>query len=512
MLGVTIDWAKALDLTRAAANLRFEMGANDWHWDPWNWPELDFVVKKEPSLAVQHCSGSGSLQPALIDVPKENWGARPAVVLDLMDRLIYQALVDRVSVRLIGGLDPNVYGWRLPALNPKAGIYSQNKRQWEGYRRHLQELVWRYDVALRTDLVSFFASLPVDPVQEAIQDKTPKGEVTSRLCDLIEGFDDVAGRSGLPQRSFASAAIANMYLRPLDDVLASHATAIPVLFKSKTMRMSFTRWMDDILWFGAEPSAARQVQMELQSVARSLGLNLNDAKTEVFEGSQLDVILDIEHSAVDDAIDNRKDFKPLEELIDRLLDQRELAGRSSIRFAARRMRDHSHHYRADDIATTAERMPHVADSWAELMKEVFTQSSLQDWFLEYAASDWATYEWSVARFGHMFPTAKRPRRALRDFCSTAIRDSNTSIPLLALAAQRLTAWDPPEGRAASRDGIKRASTPHARRILALAALGAGETRTTVRKWLRQDKENYPTLRMLESEGYAARKVAKTFAG
>ena len=65
------------------------------------------------------------------DVPKENWGSRPAVVLDLMDRLVYQALVDRVSVRLIGGLDPNVYGWRLPALNLKIGVYSHNKRQWE---------------------------------------------------------------------------------------------------------------------------------------------------------------------------------------------------------------------------------------------------------------------------------------------------------------------------------------------------------------------------------------------
>jgi hypothetical protein len=37
-----------------------------------------------------------------MDVAKENFSARPAFVVDVLDRLVYQALVDRLSVTLIG--------------------------------------------------------------------------------------------------------------------------------------------------------------------------------------------------------------------------------------------------------------------------------------------------------------------------------------------------------------------------------------------------------------------------
>lgn len=94
----------------------------------------------------------------------------------------------------------------------------------------------------------------------------------------------------------------------------------------------------------------------------------------------------------------------------------------------------------------------------------------------------------------MFPSALIPRKAIREFFANAVRDANTGLPLLAVAAQRLSSWDKGEARAACRDAYKRASTPHARRILALSALEAGESRTKVKSWLSADSENAPTLR------------------
>lgn len=157
--------------------------------------------------------------------------------------------------------------------------------------------------------------------------------------------------------------------------------------------------------------------MELQAVALSLGLNLNSAKTDVLEGSDVaEQALEVEHSAVDDAIENRKDFKPLEELVDRLLTSPEKSSRTSMKFAAKRMRANGQTYRVQGLVVVAKRMPHAADAWARLFREVFTPVSLQDWYLDYAASDWATHEWSVAQFGRMFPSAGfRPKKALRDF-------------------------------------------------------------------------------------------------
>lgn len=367
-------------------------------------------------------------------------------------------------------------------------------------------------MALRTDLVSFFASLPVDPVQEMIQDRTSKSAVTSRLCSFLEGFDGQPGNSGLPQRSFASAAIANMYLIPIDDVLTHHAHRVPMTFTSKTKRRSWARWMDDLWLFGNDPAGARRAQMDLQSQVQAIGLNLNYSKTEVLEGDQVaEQALEIEHSAVDDAIDSRRDFVPLEQLVDRLLYEREKASRTSVRFVARRMRDHKHTYKAQEIALLAERMPHVADTWARFMRETFTHGSLQDWFLDYVASGWATHEWSIAQFGRMLPSGKRPRKATQEYFSTAVRDANTGVSLLALAAQRTCAWDAAEGRTACRDAFGRASTPHARRILALSALGAGEGRATVRKWLGADKENHVTLKLVDSQGFGPMKLDPYFS-
>jgi len=42
-------------------------------------------------------------------------------------------------------------------------------------------------------------------------------------------------------------------------------------------------------------------------------------------------------------------------------------------------------------------------------------------------------------------------------------------------------------------GFRRVATPHARLVLALTALAAGETPIKIRSWLRTHKENAPTL-------------------
>jgi len=478
------------------------------------------MLQKQQDLISENLNASGVRAVALLDVPKENWGTRPAVILDIADRLSYHALSDYLSVKLIGSMSPDVYGWRLPAIDPKSGIYSHNNKQWDGYRSHLNLLADLYPIALRTDLVSFFASIPVLLVQEAIQDRCQKSEITKRLCDMIDAFGSIPDRSGLVQRSTASAVIANMYVEPLDDVLKHHSTAIMALAGSKVHHRSFARWMDDIWLFGYDAAAMRRAQMDLQAVAQTLGLNLNYSKTEVLEGADVaKEAKEIEHSAVDGALEtvnesleDDPDFSPLEALIDKILLQPEKTSRTSIKFAATRMRKYHSRYRIQEIITLAPRMPHAADGWSRLFKEVFTNDSLQEWYLKYVVSDWATHEWSVAYFGRMFPSEVKARKPLLDFFEESIRDANTGLPLLAVASQRLGIWDAGAARDAYREGYRRSSTPHARRVLALAAIGAGETRTKVKSWLSTDRENAPTLAMLESYGWNGPKVQQDFAG
>lgn len=225
-----LDWSGIVDLKAALTTLHYEMHG-DWYRDPWEWPELDWVVKDAPDLVVARLNSTATRRVAKIDVPKENFGTRPAIVMDPIDRLIYQALVDVSSVKLIGELAPWVFGWRL-VDDPKPGQWSHNDHQHGLFRSTISSAAAINTTALRTDIVSCFATIDTERLCEMIESRASTGRVTERLTDLVMSWGRVAGRSGLAQRSAASAALANMFLESIDDVLAPHAR--PKHAKSKT--------------------------------------------------------------------------------------------------------------------------------------------------------------------------------------------------------------------------------------------------------------------------------------
>lgn len=507
-----MDWAHVLDFSTAAKNVRGEF-FGDWYHDPWEWPEIDFLLASPKRLG-NHIESKQKQSPALIDVPKENWGARPAVVLSIEDRLTYQALVDAVSVDLIGRLHESAYGWRLKPDHPEKGDYSHNDLQWKQYRSHLGDASRNFEAGLRTDLVSCFASIPLDRLQTSLEDTLKKNHIQTALLAFVERMYKTSGRTGLPQRSLASAVIANMYMKSLDDVLEHHASTIPhLIISSKAAprpRRSWTRWMDDVWLFGDEAGDMRRAQIELQQAASDIGMHINAAKTDVFEGDEVsEHALEIEHSAVDDAI-LKKETKPLEELVDRLLHDPTRASRTSLKFVANRMRSHAISYRIAEFSHLAERMPHAADALAPMFKKVFSQDHLEDWFLDYASSPWASFDWSIAHYLRMFPSEKTPGSKLVDFVAERSADARTPIVLLSICVQRLVAWDADKARGVLTSIERQISHPQNRRILALAGNHAGIERHKVRKWISSHDENRVTLEMLEHENFGKPKVSSYY--
>lgn len=300
-----IDWTRVLDLKQAGSNLRREF-YGDWYNDPWGWPELRYMASSAQETLTQHLDNIVSRSITPISVPKEGWGTRPAVVLDIVDRFAYQALVDNLSVDLIGDLSSSVYGWRLPVTGPSKGCYSHQDIQWHNYRAHISDATFEFEVGLTSDIASCFANINTVAACSLIQDKTPRGRVPDALVELLTVMSAASPRRGLPQRSTASAVIANAFLSVLDVILSDHA-------KESTMRLtigaandpkdewlSFVRWMDDMWLFGDNEGDLRSAQRELQAAAESIGLSLNTAKTAVYSGDELRTLaLSIEHSAVD---------------------------------------------------------------------------------------------------------------------------------------------------------------------------------------------------------------------
>lgn len=131
------DWKPTWHPNRAVGNLRQEMTA-DWYRDPWRWPEYEFLLNGNLNWLTDRANATGVKRVIKIDVPKENFGIRPAVVIELLDRVLYQCLVDTVSEKLIGDLAPWAHGWRLKRSKPIAGLYSSGEREWKRYRGHLK--------------------------------------------------------------------------------------------------------------------------------------------------------------------------------------------------------------------------------------------------------------------------------------------------------------------------------------------------------------------------------------
>jgi hypothetical protein len=274
--GGSVEWAEALDFGLALKNAHDDL-IGDWYRDPWSWPELSWVVKRKPDLIVSRLNGVGIRMAAPIDVAKENFGIRPALVMDPLDRLAYQAIIDRFSVDLIRALPSWVYNSRLSRRTPTAGEFV-NEREWALYRARLKGLVVRYHLLLTTDVVSFFASISIERLCERIEQRTGGGMIADRLLSMLRGWDGIPTRPGLPQRFLASSVLANMYLAPVDDVMQSYGRSR----RGRPYRLA--RWMDDMWLFGNNEARLRKAQVELADAMRSIGLNMNVSKTNVFEG------------------------------------------------------------------------------------------------------------------------------------------------------------------------------------------------------------------------------------
>ncbi|MEX0684017.1 MAG: hypothetical protein WD981_07110 [Gaiellaceae bacterium] len=216
-MSTAFDWLAALDLGRAFSNCHGDL-YGDWHRDPWQWPEMRWIATKRANLVSARLNSDHLARVALLDVPKENFATRPAVVMDPLDRLIYQALVDSGSVALVGEVQPWAFVGRLHRESPRRGVYPR-KFEWENYRERLKLLVQRYPAVLKTDIVSFFSSIPIDELVEHTRSRLGGGRLIDRLEWMLRKWDEVPQRSGLMQRFLASSVLATSYLGPVDDVL-----------------------------------------------------------------------------------------------------------------------------------------------------------------------------------------------------------------------------------------------------------------------------------------------------
>jgi hypothetical protein len=495
----SLDWLNVLDFKRAMANVEGDL-VGDWCIDPWGWPELRWLVEPAQArllLGLVRRRKPGVL--ARLDVPKENFGVRPATVMHVADRLVYQALVDRLAVPLIGDLAPTVFNWRLERHAPRAGTYLKSGEEWDRYRAWLQESLERHpNWLLQTDIVSCFARISMRVVEETLETRRVGGsEPASKILAWLETWDRTPGRGGLPQRSRASAALANACLRAVDDVLAQTPAG--------------GRWMDDISVFASSEADARRHQLRLNDVVREMGLELNSAKTAVLaEDDAAAEVLELELRTIAYALTERDDPTPLHQRLEEIEASPSEQPRTVLNFVCSRIIEHKLVDEAERILAIVDRVPHAADHAARMAQMLELHHGRSGWFTGYYGSQFARVRWAPGRLLLMFPSSERPEPALIDLAVAALSEVGVGPVMLAAAATRLVGWLERDAVDLLRAAIEKSETALDTRVLAMAALSAGESHARVARQIGRFDDLATTSKYLEATDYRTPRLHRSF--
>ncbi len=186
------------------------------------------------------------------------------------DLIVYQALVDALAADIEKALPAKdvVFGYRQsvePGADPFAGTPGR-----EAYTERLRHIVdWGFSdrYAIVGDIAGYYTSVDIDELERLLLEVSSRALVVRDLCALLRAWEGLGVR-GLPQGLPPSGPLGNLYLRPLDETLASLA-------------LPYVRWMDDFVVATPSYHDARRVLDALEAALYPVGMSLTAEKTKI---------------------------------------------------------------------------------------------------------------------------------------------------------------------------------------------------------------------------------------
>jgi hypothetical protein len=507
-----------LDLV-AGTKLAAAENYGDWYRDPWGWPELSVEnvrdLDVEEAIVITGGDGEHHLadQPFfhLIEVPKSALGVRPAVVQDPLSRLAYLSATCAGLDKLHSDLPAWVYGWR---AREGEGV-ATNRSEWAAYVDALPgREVTGY--GLLTDITSFFASIRPERLQQIVRTRLGRVAASSVIGDVVLAHDALSTRSGLPQRSFASAVLAHAVLQPVDDALAAAALDSRIV--------AVRRWMDDLSAEGDE-EALYELLMTLQERMRQVGLELNASKTYLRPASETAMSLRLEDlkeieipltlvigGTYEEPV-AEPDPGVLRELENAIIARPQGVPRPVVRAVLVSLTKAQLFDRHEDWMRVARSLPHVADAVGRYLRGAADADGalwepLGVWFRDFATSAWGRLDWVSSQYALAFPALD-----LTSEVSGVLRDwleASWNLQQVAVAVQRICTYEPVLGRNLIRARVDRTSDPLVQRVFALGLLMSGDSPDAVRSILIRDPRNKLLLKLLDKRDWKAPTVVQDF--
>jgi RNA-directed DNA polymerase len=188
---------------------------------------------------------------------------RPLGIPTVRDRTVQAAVVHVIEPIFERDFAEQSYGFR-PGRGCKDAL------------RRVDELLKAgYIYVVDADLKGYFDSIPHDRLMDRLKEKITDGSVLSLIdsflkADILDGLEKWTPMTGAPQGAVLSPLLSNIYLDPLDHLVARSG-------------LEMVRYADDFVILCRTPEEAARALELVQSWVSSNGLMLHPTKTKVVD-------------------------------------------------------------------------------------------------------------------------------------------------------------------------------------------------------------------------------------
>ncbi|MET8339776.1 RNA-directed DNA polymerase [Streptosporangium canum] len=313
-----------------------------------NW--ASYKGKLARSIMDGDCSPS---QVEVVDLPKDRLTVRPLARLDVEHRLVYDAAVFAAANAIQSATPRSVYSYRWwtqrQRLLGPSSMWLKMQRAGKFIHEKNPQLL-----AIRTDISAYYEHIDIELLLDDLAAlDIPKWSLQT-LRSFLHSFNGLSHAWGIPQGSDASGLLANLYLVPLDALLAR-------------LGYRHLRYSDDVYIFGESWISLREVLLNANRLLRYRHLNIAGSKTKIISGTDIkDHFEDREKDAINYGVDTGAEWAPgeLRKFFDRIsfgrTDQDDPISPRDLRFSLTQLRRLGDPYAVEWLLENLGEIPHVA--------------------------------------------------------------------------------------------------------------------------------------------------------